>query len=145
MDGLWSVLIGWFLKDASAGAYQQVRLGEILSGVRVRDMMVHQCVTVPSHLSIEDAVRDYFLRRGFGGFPVEDGGRIRGLISLGDIKDVPREDWPRTSVQAVMVPIDERSTISADKDIVEALWRMAESGLGRLIVVDEAQNCMGLI
>jgi Zn-dependent protease len=145
IGGLWGILIGWFLKEASAGAYQQVRLAEVLSGVRVRDMMVTDCVTIPSHISIEDAVQDYFLRLGYGGFPVEDAGRIRGLLSLSDVKRTPTEDWSRTSVQAVMASVDERSSISADKDIVEALQRMAASGRGRLIVVDEVDQCVGFI
>jgi predicted transcriptional regulator len=107
--------------------------------------MVNNCVTVPTHISIEDAVRDYFLHYGYGGFPAEEGGRIRGLLSLADVKQIAKEDWPRTSVQAVMSPIDERSTIGADKDIVEALSQMAQSGLGRLVVLDSFENCIGFI
>jgi predicted transcriptional regulator len=107
--------------------------------------MVTDCVTVPSHISIDDAVRDYFLRLGYGGFPVEDAGRIRGLLSLSDVKRTPTEEWSRTSVQAIMVSVDERSSISADRDIVEALQRMAESGLGRLVVIDEVDQCVGFI
>jgi Zn-dependent protease len=145
MGALWWILIGWFLKDASAGAYQQVRLSEALSGIRVRDLMVSNCVTVPPHISIEDAVRDYFLRYGYGGFPVEEGGLIRGLLSLAYVKRIPKEDWTRTSVQAVMSPVDEHSSIHADKDIVEALNQMTLSGLGRLVVVDSLDNCIGFI
>jgi Zn-dependent protease/predicted transcriptional regulator len=145
MSGIWSVLIGWFLKEASTGAYQQVRLDEVLSGVKVRDMMVAECVTVPSSSSIDAAVRDYFLRYGYGGFPVEENGQIRGLLSLSDVKRVPREERARTSVQAVMVPIDERSSIQAEKDIVNALRQMGDSGLGRLVVLDRTNNCIGVI
>jgi predicted transcriptional regulator len=145
IGGLWGILIGWFLKEASAGAYRQVRLAEVLSGVRVRDMMVTDCVTMPSYISIQEAVDEYFLRHGYGGFPVEDDGHIRGILSLSDVRRVPTEEWSQTSVQAVMVSVDERSSISADKDIVEALQRMAESGLGRLIVVDDVDRCIGFI
>jgi predicted transcriptional regulator len=145
MAGLWWILIGWFLKDAAAGAYQQVRLGAVLAGVRVRDLMVTDCIAVPSHVSVADAVRDYFLRHGYGGFPVENSGRLSGIVSLSDVKRIPNEDWDRTSVQAVMAPVDNKSTIGADQDIVEALQRMALSGLGRLIVVDSDQDCIGLV
>jgi Zn-dependent protease/predicted transcriptional regulator len=145
LNGVWSILIGWFLKDASAGAYQQVRLSEMLSGVRVRDLMVPNCVAIPVHISIEEAVQDYFLRYGYGGFPVEDRGSIRGLLTLSDVKRIPRENWSNTSVQAHMSPVDQRTTIAADKDITEALQQMAQSGISRLIVVDTLQNCIGMI
>jgi predicted transcriptional regulator len=107
--------------------------------------MVTDCVTTPPQISIEDAVRDYFLRYGYGGFPVEEGGRIRGLLSLSDVKQIPKEEWSRTSVQAIMSPVDERSSIGADSDIVEALNQMTKSGLGRLVVVDSLENCIGFI
>ena len=145
LNGVWSILIGWFLKDASAGAYQQVRLSEMLSGVRVRDLMVPKCVAIPAHISIEEAVQDFFLRYGYGGFPVEVSGRISGLLSLSDVKRIAREEWPNTSVQAHMTPVDERTTIDADKDIAEALQQMAQSGGSRLVVVDSLQNCIGMI
>ncbi len=145
LGGLWSILIGWFLKDASTSAYRQVRLNEVLTGVHVRDMMVADCITIPGHISIEDAVREYFLRYGYGGFPVEDRGHVRGLLSLSDVRKVSREDRTRTSVQAVMSPVDNRSTVGANEDIVHALGRMADSGLGRLVVVDESENCVGFI
>ena len=48
LGGLWYILIGWFIKDASAASYQQVRLDEALRGVTVRDAMVDAVVTVPS-------------------------------------------------------------------------------------------------
>ncbi len=145
LNGVWSILIGWFLKDASAGAYQQVRLSEMLSGVRVRDLMIPKCVAIPAHISIEEAVQDYFLRYGYGGFPVEVSGRISGLLSLSDVKRITRDEWPNTSVQAHMTPVDERTTIDADKDIAEALQQMAQSGGSRLVVVDSLQNCIGMI
>jgi hypothetical protein len=144
-SGLWSILLGWFLKDAAAGAYQQVRLTEILSGIRVRDLMVTDCKMIPAHISIAEAVRDYFLRYGFGGFPVQAGEQITGIVSLPDVRAVRQEDWERTAVQAAMVPVDERSTIRSDEDIMQALGKMAESGLGRLLVVDPEWRCVGLI
>jgi CBS domain-containing protein len=145
LDGIWFILIGWFLKDASAGAYQQVRLSEMLSGVLVRDLMVPKCVAIPAHISIGEAVQSYFLRYGYGGFPVEDRGQIRGLLSLSDVKRIPRQEWSNTSVQAHMAPVGEKTTIAADKDITEALRQMAQSGTSRLVVVDPLQKCIGMI
>jgi hypothetical protein len=42
LGGLWYILIGWFIKDASASSYHQVRLDETLRGVTVRDAMVEE-------------------------------------------------------------------------------------------------------
>ena len=143
--GLWAILIGWFIKEAASGAYQQVQVDEVLSRVQVKDLMITECASVPAHVSVEDAVNHYFLRYGYGGFPVESEGRLKGLLSLADVRDLEREEWARTSVQSIMTPVDKDSTISAEANIVEALRRMASSGLGRLIAVDDAGECVGMI
>jgi predicted transcriptional regulator len=41
--------------------------------------------------------------------------------------------------------VDETSTISSEANIVEALRKMATSGLGRLIAVDGSGECVGMI
>jgi predicted transcriptional regulator len=143
--GLWAILIGWFIKEAASGAYQQVQVDEVLSRVRVKELMVTECASIPAHVSVEDAVNNYFLRYGYGGFPVESEGKLKGLISLSDVRDLDREDWPRTSVQSVMTAVDEGSTISVEANIVEAMRKMAASGLGRLIAVDGSGECVGMI
>lgn len=145
LTGLWYILIGWFLKDAASGAYQQVQVDEVLSRVHVRELMITECASIPAHVSVQDAVNDYFLRYGYGGFPVESEGVLKGLVSLAEIRELDREDWPRTSVQSIMTPVGENSTISIDANIVEALRKMATSGLSRLIAVDDAGECVGMI
>ena len=47
LSGVWYILIGWFIKDASSASYQQVRLDEALRGVTVRDAMVQAVATLP--------------------------------------------------------------------------------------------------
>jgi Zn-dependent protease len=145
LAGLWYILIGWFLKEAASGAYQQVQVDEVLSRVQVKELMVTECTSVPAHVSVEDAVNDYFLRYGYGGFPVESEERLKGLISLAEVRELTREEWPRTSVQSIMTPVNQDSTIDAEVDILEALRKMAASELGRLIVVDDSGECVGMI
>jgi Zn-dependent protease len=80
--GVWYILIGWFIKDASAASYQQVRLDEALRGLTVRDAMVEALVTVPSSGSVAEAAREHFMRTGYGGYPVTRGEAVVGLLCL---------------------------------------------------------------
>src|SRR5262249_43337624 len=48
VGGIWQILIGWFLKEAAANAYRQVRLDELLSDVTVAEAMVRNVDTVPA-------------------------------------------------------------------------------------------------
>jgi Zn-dependent protease len=144
-SGFWLVFLGWFLKDAAAGAYQQARLVEAFAGRRVRDLMLSDPVLLPASHSLDAAVRDYFLRLGYGGFPVEDGGAIVGLLSLAEVKKFPRDRWARVLVREAMRPLDERATVGADEDPIAALLKMAGSDAGRLLVLDAERRCVGLI
>ena len=68
--GLWLMLIGWFLYTTAQSSYQQSTLQESLSGIKVGDIMVKDIVTVSSSLTVDEAVNGYFLRYGYGGFPI---------------------------------------------------------------------------
>jgi Zn-dependent protease len=142
--GLWLMLIGWFLYSAAQASYQQVSLQETLSGIKVRDIMVRDIIFVPLNLTIEEVVNNYFLRYGYGGFPVIEDGRFLGFITLKEIKDVPRERWKDVKVSEAYVPHEKRWEISEDDDAMKALELMIGENQGRLVVTDR-DTVIGLI
>jgi len=93
--GMWLMLIGWFLYMGAQASYQQATLQESLSNIKVKDVMARDIVTVNSSIPIDETADKYFLRYGYGGFPVMDDGKFLGIITLKEIKDVPRRDWDR--------------------------------------------------
>jgi Zn-dependent protease/CBS domain-containing protein len=145
LTGLWYVFLGWFLKEGAESGYQQAKIDQALSGVRVRDLAVRDCRALPAGASLDEAVREAFLRFGYGGFPVEEGGRVIGLLSLADVKSMPREEWERTPVRAAMQPLSEKLSVREDDEVLPALAKMAASGLGRLLVLDANGSCTGLL
>jgi Zn-dependent protease len=138
VTGVWYVLIGWFLKDAAAGAYQGVRLDETLQGVAVKDAMLTEVATIPAHLSLADAAQEHFLHTGYGGFPVVRGESVVGLLSLRDVLRFPPEERDSTSVQGAMTAVDENIVIGPDAPLIEAMAKMAR-GAGRLLVMQDGR------
>lgn len=136
ISGMWYVLIGWFLKDASAGAYQSARVDEALRGVTAGDAMVKDPATLPAEISLAEAVHEHFLRTGYGAYPVVRGDAPVGLLSRRDVLKVPAEDRERTSVQAAMTPLAELAVVPPAAPLIRAMSRMAESGVGRVLVMD---------
>ncbi|NOZ26289.1 MAG: CBS domain-containing protein [Nitrospirae bacterium] len=141
---LWLILIGWFLYTAAQTSYQQASLQETLSGIKVRDVMVTDIVTLGPDATIDEAVNHYFLKYAFGGFPVFDDGRFLGFITLKDIKKVPREDWERVRVSDVVVSHSRRWEVSPETDVIKALELMLSEDRGRLVVT-EGGKVIGLI
>ena len=142
--GLWLMLIGWFLYSAAQASYQQSTLQETLSGIKVKDIMVTDLKTLSPSITIDKAVDDYFLRYGYGGFPVLDDGKFLGFVTLKEVKGVPREDWGKTKVSEVAVPHEKRWEVSLSDDVMKALELMIKEDKGR-IVVTEGERIIGLI
>jgi Zn-dependent protease/CBS domain-containing protein len=136
ISGMWYVLIGWFLKDAAAGAYQSARVDEALRGVTAGDAMVKDPATLPAEISLAEAVHEHFLRTGYGAYPVLRGDAPVGLLCRRDVLKVPAEDRERTSVQAAMTPLAELAVVPPAAPLIRAMSRMAESGVGRVLVMD---------
>jgi predicted transcriptional regulator len=106
--------------------------------------MVKDVVTVPPDLSVLEVIERYFLVYGYGGFPVVQNGRVLGVVSLNEIKQVPAEERQRLTVRAVMTPFEARLTLAPDEDMAVALQRMTQEGLGRMVVI-ERDRMVGLL
>jgi Zn-dependent protease/CBS domain-containing protein len=144
ISGMWYVLIGWFLKDASTGAYQSARVDEALRGVTAADAMVREVATLPAEISLAEAAHEHFLRTGYGAYPVVRGDAVVGLLSRRDILKVPAEDREGTSVQAVMTPRAELPVVTPAAPLIRAMSKMAENGVGRVLVM-EGERLAGLL
>ncbi|HEV7236925.1 MAG TPA: site-2 protease family protein, partial [Ktedonobacteraceae bacterium] len=132
--GLWLAFIGWFLLDASRSSYVQVELMEGLRGHSVADIMDRDCPTVEGHLSLQDFVHEYLLRSGRRCFAVVQDGHLSGLITPNEVKNVDRERWAQTSVQAVMRPLSQLRTIAPDTPAIQALEIMSREDINQLPV-----------
>ncbi len=142
--GLWLMLIGWFLYTAAQASYEQSRLQESLSGVRVKDVMVKDLITVEPSITIDELVNHYFLRYGYGGFPVVSEGRYLGIITLKEIKDIPRDAFEGTKVSEAYSRHKKEWEISGDEYVMKALERMVTEDTGRLVIM-EGDNLIGMI
>jgi CBS domain-containing protein len=144
LGGLWYILIGRFIKDASAASYQQVRLDEALRGATVRDAMVEAVVTVPSTGSVAEAAREHFGRTGYGGYPVTRGDGVVGLLCLNDVLRLSPEEREAISVQGAMRPLTDAIVTDPDAPLPVAIARMAQAGTARLLVM-HGERLVGLL
>lgn len=142
--GLWLMLIGWFLYTAAQASYQQASLQEILSNIKVKDIMVKDIVTISPNITIDAAIYEYFLKYGYGGFPVVDNGKFLGLLTLKEIKNIPKERWKDVRISEVFIPHDKRWEVSEEEDAMKALEMMISEDKGRLVVIEKG-NVIGLI
>jgi Zn-dependent protease/predicted transcriptional regulator len=139
ISGLWFVLLGLFMKQSALGSYQAVVLRESLAGVQIRQVMKENIVSVDWLISLEEFVRDYLYKYKFGGFPVFNRGELIGMVSLDQVKTVPKELWMFKQVRDIMTPIEHVPSLNPADDATEALKRMVSEELGRMPVIEDGR------
>ncbi len=136
LDGIWFGFIGWFLLSAAQSANAQGMLTSVLRGVTVGEVMNPKPPTVPGDISLQQLVDAYFLPAGLRYALVTQGEKLVGLITLGDILHIPRDQWEQVPVSAAMIPLARLHVATPQQSLSDALPLMAGRDVNQLPVVD---------
>jgi Zn-dependent protease/CBS domain-containing protein len=144
VDGIWIVVLGWFIKSGAETSLRQTLVGETLSGVTVNDIMTRQVLTVPPNITVQQLVSDYFLVHPHGGYPVVEDGKLLGLITLDCVRAIPKETRSYETVARAMIPLERILAVPPNLSALDALQRMARERVGRFVVTQEGK-LIGLV
>lgn len=116
-----------------------------LRDVRVGEAMAQQVQVARTSMSLREVIA-LMRETRHGGYPVlDEEGRLAGIITLKDVRDVPLERRLATPVSEAMT----RSliTVTPDQTIAEAALLMVQHGVGRLPVVapDDPTRLVGVL
>lgn len=139
IGGLWLIFIGWFVRTAAESSFMQHVLHRTLEGVPVRRLMTPDPEAVPSSLSLREFVDDRVMNGRHRAYPVVEGSRPVGLVSLDQVRNVPRNDWPERTVGDVMTAADADLVVHPDEDMASVLERLAGREGVRLLVLDHGE------
>jgi Zn-dependent protease/CBS domain-containing protein len=139
VGGLWIAFIGWFLDNAASSSYRQLTVRNLLAGHKVREVMSRECPEVDAGLTLDRLISEHMLPLGTRCFPVIEGGLLRGLLTLHNIRGVPQERWGTTTVEQVMTPLQELKKVGPDVELWTAMQNMTEEGVNQLPVMDDGQ------
>ena len=142
--GLWIALIGWFLDSAASVQIQQVALQGLLKGHRVSQAMSEHYAIVPETLTLQQLVDEHILGSGQRSFLVNRGNRTIGLITLHQIKDVPRRQWAAKTAADVMLPFEQLKCLDPDTELWSALKKMDRNGVNQMPVV-RSDHVVGML
>lgn len=143
-SGGWIVLLGAFLFSAARGSRKQAAIRASLASVPVRELMVANVVALAPDITVEEAVNQYFLPYGYGGFPVVQDGRLVGVVGVRDVQAVRNSLWAFRRVSDIMQTSDDEMVVAPDMSAMQALERMLALGAERLVVVQDGE-LLGLV
>jgi Zn-dependent protease len=145
IGGIWFIFIGMFLNQAARSGYQMTVLHDALSGVKVKNIMTSDVISVPESISLHDLVQNYFYRYLFVSFPVvNDEGQLVGMVSVNQVKDVPKDSWYEKKVRDVMIKASEIQVLSPNAEAWGTLSLLMRNEFGKIPVVD-GERLVGII
>lgn len=138
-SGIWLVLIGWFLNNAAEASGQQTQAMETFRGVTVGQVMEASPQIVTPEESISEIVQDYILQRGIRSLPVVAGGMLVGMVTLNEIRAVPRDRWDATSAADIMATVADLHVVRPEDELMTALSILAQYDVNQLPVVEDGR------
>ena len=138
-SGAWLAFIGWFLLQAATAEARYIATEQALEGVRVRDLMIEEPVTVSADMSLGQFMDEVAWSQRYTTYPVMDGGRPIGLLAFPSVAGVPRDQWDARRVRDVMVGRDDVPLLADYESAIDALAELSESNVHRGLVVDDGR------
>ncbi len=137
--GVWLAFLGWFLLQAAGAEARYLATRQALGGLRVRDLMVRDPITVAPDLSLGRFMDEVVWPHRHTAYPVVDDGRAVGLLPFRSVAEVPRGEWDGRSVRDAMLPLDDVPALAEDDDLVDALAKLGSSDVRRALVLDDGR------
>ncbi|MBI5032688.1 MAG: CBS domain-containing protein [Chloroflexi bacterium] len=85
-------------------------------------------------------MHDHILTTGRRYFPVARAGKVEGLLTLHQVKKIPRERWATTTVEQAMTPLAQLRLAHPGDGLWKAMEAMTADGVNQLPVTDTANG-----
>lgn len=138
-NGLWLLFLGFLLGSAAAASYRQALILDALSGFTAQDVMVRDSPLVPPHLTVGELVQSSLLSTSSQAFLVVEGDRVKGLLTLPQIRKIPRKDWDTTTLGRAMTAVEQFEAVRPGDEALGVLNRMTEGDLSAVTVAEDGR------
>jgi Zn-dependent protease len=139
--GVWSIVVGLFLLDTAAKVVKSAQGARV---VTVGDAMSAP-VAIEPELTITQLIDDFLPLHRQTSFPVALKHQLHGILTLEDLKTLPRERWRLTHAREVMRPIAPRFFVEPSATLEYARQLMKSNGVGSLAVVNNKGELVGFL
>jgi CBS domain-containing protein len=109
----------------------------MLKGHVAAEVMSRDCVVIPPDTTIDRLVHENILTSGRRCFPVVSGSQIMGMMTLRDVKAVPRDQWGTQTVKEAMTPFEKLKSVGPDEELSAILQILAADNINQVPVVQD--------
>ena len=144
-SGLWMAFIGWFLLNAARQSVSGVVMRERLRSITVGQVMQPAPPAGSPQMTLAQLLTQIVLPANVRAVPIVDQDHLAGIITLGDIKDVPQDRWGMTTVGQIMTGADRLRVVKPSDDLGKALQHLEAGDFDQVPVVDAASRLVGML
>ncbi len=137
--GLWSVLVGVFLLSAATSVVKSVR-EQVTAGEAMSSPIV-----IEPDLVISRFVDEILPLHRYSSFPVASGQSLLGILTLEDLKKLPREQWRNRRVRDAMRPVNSSMFVKTSTNMDIASELIDGNGVGAVAVIEESGELVGFL
>jgi Zn-dependent protease/predicted transcriptional regulator len=138
-DGIWFIVLGWFIKSGAETSLRQTLIGETLAGVEVGDIMTKDVVSVPPDITVQQMISDYFLVHRHDAYPVVKDEQVLGILTLQSVRDIPKDRRGTETVGQAMTPSERAIVVQSNLSALGAMQKMAKGRVGSLLVIENGK------
>jgi Zn-dependent protease len=144
--GIWLALIGIIINSSARAASAQTAITGKISDLCVADVMDREPVAIPSGLSVEQALNEYFLRYRWPWFPVVDAAHnFLGLVVRDKADEVPETSRATSHISDLLEQDDGTFQVRDDAPLDSLLANRALRRFGAVMAVDIDGRLSGVI
>jgi Zn-dependent protease/CBS domain-containing protein len=143
IGGLWIAFIGWFLNSSADASRKEITLRERLAHIKVKDLISLEPRTIPPETTVAELVSHIFSQQHGRAIPVCRDDRLRGIVTVSDVKKIPQERWPTTTVEQIMTT-SPLYTVTPEDNLNTVMKLIYQHDINQVIVNRDGQ-CAGLL
>ncbi|MCW3000288.1 MAG: site-2 protease family protein [Solirubrobacterales bacterium] len=148
LNGVWFMVLGWFMSQSAKAAVVSSRVRERLDGVTAADLMSPAPMTMPPTLTALDAQEQWFTPHGAPFFAVvAPGGRYLGVLRADRVAGALAAGQPILPVTELLDDPDgqDDARVTPDTGLELLLQTPAMRVIGAVMVVDDAGRLQGVV
>lgn len=137
MISLLIVSIGWFIQIAAGSTRRQIGTLMVLQGIRAQDILTREYPVMPPQVNIGQLIREHILVKGWPYIVIVEGTKLKGILTIDQIKSVPGQRWNNTTVGDIMTPSGQLGTAHALQTADTLFEAMYQRGIDYIPVLED--------
>jgi CBS domain-containing protein/Zn-dependent protease len=138
------ILTGWILQIAAGDTRRKVKMLMLLQPIKAQDIITREYLILPRLENIGHLIKEYILVKGGHFILVVDDAKLKGILTLGQIKSVPGNRRDNTTIGDIMTPYEHLVTADPQQSAAAILEQMDQRNTD-IIPVLEDEKILGVV